>query len=102
MEKTEETEKRICPVCRISISQRNVGLNRSGTQRCQCKECGVTYTLNPKTRAYPEEVRKLAIKQYYTGLSGRGVAKIHGFSIHNVLRWIKKTEHTVDKPQHKN
>lgn len=34
------------------------GYSRSGTQRCQCGECGATYTINPKQSAYPEETRE--------------------------------------------
>ena len=38
------------------------------------------YTLDPKTREYPEEIRKQAIKTYYAGASGRGVGKVLGFN----------------------
>ena len=54
------------------------------------KECGIVYTLNPKKREYPEEIRLQAIKTYYTGASGRGVGKIFGMSKANVYNWIKK------------
>lgn len=70
--------------------QKFAGYNRSGTQRCECKNCGKKYTLNPKCNAYPEEVRKNAIKIYYSGVSGRGVGNILGMSKSNVVRWIKK------------
>ena len=30
------------------------------------------YTINPKKRDYPEETRRLAMKIYYAGASGRG------------------------------
>jgi transposase len=57
-----------------------------------CKECGVVYTLNPKKREIPEEVRQQAIKTYYAGTSGRGVGKIFGMSKANVYNWIKKND----------
>ena len=69
----------------------NAGKNRSGTQRCFCKEYKKYYTLEPKTREYPEEIRQQAIKTYYVGASGRGVGKVFGFSKANVYNWIKKT-----------
>jgi len=50
----------------------------------------MTYTLAPKTKAYSEEVRNNAIKTYYSGVSGRGVGKLMGFSKANVYNWIKK------------
>ena len=49
------------------------------------------YTLDPKTREYPEEIRKQAIKTYYADTSGRGVGKVFGFNKANVYNWIKKT-----------
>ncbi len=49
------------------------------------------YTLDPKTREYPEEIRQQAIKTYYAGASGRGVGKVFGFGKANVHNWIKKT-----------
>jgi len=53
--------------------------------------------LEPKSRAYSEELRQIAIKEYMMGVSGRGVGKIHGMSGNNVYRWIKKTGAGVDK-----
>lgn len=77
----------------------NARKNRSGTQRCFCKECKKYYTLDPKTREYPEEIRQQAIKTYYAGASGRGVGKIFGFSKANVYNWIKKTGSLADDYQ---
>ena len=55
-----------------------------------CKECGKIYTIDPKKREYAEETRKLAMKMYYSGVSGRGVGKVLGMSKANVYNWIKK------------
>jgi len=85
-------ENRCCPKCGQTEHQINAGYNRSGTQRCLCKSCNYKYTLNGKNRAYPEEIRKQAIKIYYSGVSGRGVGKILGMSKANVYNWIKKTK----------
>lgn len=92
MKKTTKTEEKECPKCGQIGKQVRRGYNHSGTQRCQCKECGKTYTLNPKKRAYPEETRELAIKMYYSGVSGRGVGKVLGMNKANVYNWIKKTK----------
>jgi len=75
----------------------NSGYNRSGTQRCLCGLCNYKYTLNPKKREYPEELRQIAIKEYYAGASGRAVGMIHGMSKSNVYNWIKKNCGSVDK-----
>ena len=66
------------------------GYNGSGSQRCKCKECGKYYTINPKQHTYPEETRKLALKMYYGGISGRSVGKILHMNKSNVMNWIKK------------
>jgi len=55
-----------------------------------CKECGANYTKDPKRNEYPEETRQLAMKMYYSGVSGRGVGKVLGMSKANIYNWIKK------------
>jgi len=54
------------------------------------KECGKIYTLDPKMKEYPEETKRLAMKMFYSGVSGRGVGKVLGMSKANVYNWIKK------------
>ena len=90
MEKTKREERQLCPVCQSEEGQMKYGKNRSGTQRIKCRKCDTTYTLNPKSRAYPEEIREQAIKTYYSGVSGRGVGSLFGMGKENVVRWIKK------------
>jgi len=90
MRKQTIDENRRCPKCGKTENQVNKGYNRSGTQRCMCKECGVAYTKEPKKREYPEETQKLAMKMFYSGVSGRGVGKVLGMSKANVYNWIKK------------
>lgn len=86
---TKEAWKK-CPKCGKIKNQVKAGYNASGSQRCQCKECGIYYTKAPKGYAYPEETRELAIKMYYGGISGCGVGKILGINKSNVVNWIKK------------
>jgi len=97
MKKQTIDENRRCPKCGKKENQINAGYNRSGTQRCVCKDCNHKYTLNGKTRKYAEEVRQQAIRAYYSGVSGRGVGKLLGMSRTNVYNWIKKTGQAVDK-----
>jgi len=85
-------EARRCPKCGKSENQVNAGKNRSGTQRCFCSDCKKYYTLNPKTREYPAEIKQQALKIYYAGASGRGVGKVLGMSKANVYNWIKKND----------
>lgn len=90
MRKAKEVEGRKCPYCESEDNQVNYGKNESGTQRCKCNKCNHTYTLNPKSHAYPEEVKEQAIKMYYSGASGRGVGALLGMNKSNVYNWIKK------------
>jgi transposase-like protein len=79
-----------CPKCGKMVEQIKRGLNRSGTERCRCKCCGKSYTLNPKNHEIPEKTKKLTLKMFYAGVSGLGVAKILRFGKNNVYNWIKK------------
>lgn len=97
MRKAKEMAGRKCPACGRTENQVNAGKNRSGTQRCFCKECKKYYTHEPKTREYPEEIRRRAIKTYYSGASGRCVGKAFGFSKANVYNWIKRTGSKPEK-----
>jgi transposase-like protein len=90
MKSTKETPEKRCPKCGKTENQAKKGFNKSGTQKVFCKECGAYYTIDPKQHEYPEETQKLAMKIYYSGVSGRGVGKILGMSKANVYNWIKK------------
>ena len=97
MRKSEIREGKVCPKCGSVNGQAYNGFTKAGTQICRCFNCKHRYTLNPKKRAYPDELRNLAIKEYMMGISARGVGKIHGMSGNNVLSWIKKNGGGVDK-----
>jgi transposase-like protein len=97
MRVAKEIEGRKCPKCGNSDNQTRKGFSTSGLQRCFCNSCKYKYTLNPKNRGYTEEIRRTAIREYYSGISARGVGKLHNMSKANVLNWIKKTERGVDK-----
>jgi len=90
MKKITISDEKRCPRCGRIENQIKAGKNRSGTQRCKCKECNISYTINPKKREYSEETKQLALKIYYSGVSGRGVGKILHMSKANVYNWIKK------------
>jgi transposase-like protein len=92
MENKKEKREKQCPRCEEKSGQMKNGLNKSGTQSMLCRHCKKAYTIEPKKRSYSEETRKLAIKIYYAGASGRGVGKVLGMSKANVYNWIKKTK----------
>lgn len=92
MRKETVDEKKRCPKCGAIERQVKAGFNKSGTQRCICRLCGTGYTLEPKTVAYPEEIKQAAIKTYYSGVSGRGVGHLFHMNKANVYNWIKKNK----------
>ena len=79
-----------CPVCGESTGQMKNGANRSGTQTYRCRHCNKYYTPDPKRTEYSEETRSLALKLFYSGVSGRGVGKVLRMSKANVYNWLKK------------
>ena len=83
-----EKTKRKCPRCEKEDGQMKNGRTLARTQTYLCRHCKKTYTLEPKNQAYNEEIRALALKIYYSVVSG--VGKILGMSKGNVYNWIKK------------
>jgi len=90
MGNTEEFEGRCCPRCGSRDKQSKFGFTVAESQRYACGSCKYKYTLNPKPRIYSEEVQILAMRAYYSGISGRGVGKMFGMNKANIYRWIKK------------
>ena len=90
--------EKVCPRCGEKEGQMLDGKNQSGTQKMLCRLCRKSYTLNPKSRAYSDDVRAQAVKLILAGVSGRRVGQLLGFSKANAYNWckdIKKTEPTV-------
>jgi transposase-like protein len=85
-------ESRRCPICGKTEKQVYAGKNRSGSQKCFCRDCKKYYTADPKTREIPEEKKTLAMKMLLGGMSGRKVGQILGFSKANVYNWLKKND----------
>ena len=86
-----------CPRCKAEDRQVRNGKNRSGTQSYLCRHCKKAYTPEPKQRAYSSDVRTMAMKAYYSGVSGRGVGKMFGFNKSNITNWIKKNGSNPEK-----
>ncbi len=85
----------VCPKCGSEALHKK-GFTTSKNQRFFCKCCQHKFTGEPKR--YSEETKQLAMKIYYSGVSGLGVGKIFDMHHTNVMRWIKKNGCGVDKP----
>ena len=92
MKSSSERPTVICPKSGAEHKLRRNGKTICGTQVYLCTVCRKVYTLEPKRCAYPEEVCRIAIKEYFAGASGCAAGKLHGLSKGNVYNWIKKTE----------
>lgn len=93
----KEIAGRKCPCCGIEEQQIMFGKSPKGLQRYRCKKCGKVYTMEKSEPKYSDEIKRQAIKAYYSGMSARQVGRLFNMSKANVLNWIKKTEHGVDK-----
>jgi transposase-like protein len=65
------------------------GLNKSGSQKYLCHECGRVYTPAPKPNGYPDEIRLLAIRMYVEGNSYNAIARILKVNPQSVVNWVK-------------
>ena len=83
-----------CPKCGCGGVHKK-GFTVAKSQRYFCKKCNCKFTAEPKR--YSDETKTLAIKVYFSGVSGLGVGKVFNMHHSNVFRWIKKNRHGVDK-----
>jgi transposase-like protein len=83
-----------CANCKSSKRQVKNGLNKSGSQKYLCHECGRVYTPEPKPNGYPDEVRLLAVRMYVEGNSYNAIARILQVNPQSVVNWVK---HYTDK-----
>jgi transposase-like protein len=60
-----------------------------GKQRYKCKECGCNYTVELKSTAKPQSMKKQALHLYLEGLGFRSIGRILGVSNVSVLNWIR-------------
>ena len=78
-----------CPNCKKTTHQVKAGKSKKGSQRHKCQHCKVRYTLEPKERGYPDELRLQAVRLYVDGMNYRRIGrhlKVHHTS---VLNWVK-------------
>ncbi|KAA6323598.1 hypothetical protein EZS27_026978 [termite gut metagenome] len=76
-----------CPKCTCAKSVKS-GIIK-GTQRYKCKECGCNYTVELKSTAKPQSMKKQALHLYLEGLGFRSISRILGVSNVSVLNWIR-------------
>jgi transposase-like protein len=90
-------EQRKCPNCGSEEKQHKQGFTPYGTQRMRCTICGKQYSVNPKIRGCPEEIKRKAIQLLVEGMSGRAIGRQLVMSKANAYNWAKKNRGSVDK-----
>ena len=78
-----------CPYCQATTRQIKAGLNRTGSQRFQCRQCNRHYTPEPNLNGYPEAVRNQAVRLYLEGTNQRRIGRILAVNHQSVANWIK-------------
>ena len=76
-----------CPKC-CSGKKVKSGIVKS-RQRFKCKECGCNYTVEIKSTAKPNFMKKDALHLYLEGLGFRSIGRFLGVSNVSVLKWIR-------------
>ena len=77
-----------CPRCKSSSHKKN-GMT-AGLQRYKCHDCGYNYSVELKSTAFPESVKRQALQLYLEGLGFRSIGRYLGVSHVSVYNWIKK------------
>ena len=77
-----------CSKCNSSKRQVKNGLNKSGSQKYLCRECGTVYTPEPNEPGYPAETRLLAIRMYVEGSSYGSIGRVLKVNPQSVANWV--------------
>lgn len=85
-----------CPKCNAQKRQVKNGLNKSGSQKYRCQECGTVYTPEPSINGYPAETRQLAIRMYVEGSSYGSIGRVLKVNPQSVANWV--TAYTAQLP----
>ena len=62
----------------------------AGRQRYKCHDCGYNYSVQLKSTASPDSVKRQALQLYLEGLGFRSIGRYLGVSHVSVYNWIKK------------
>ena len=58
-------------------------------QRYMCKDCGYNYTVEHKSTAWPDSVKRQALQLYLEGLGFRSIGRFLGVSHVAVYNWVR-------------
>ena len=91
-----------CKECKGETNQIKAGKQGRKTQKYRCKICGKYYAHKGKKREYSKEIKKLAIKLYKEGNSGRVVGRVMGIDKNMCLHWVRKFAKDIEPKETSN
>jgi transposase len=83
-----------CPKCK-STKLRKDG-KAKGKQRYNCKDCNYHFTVERKSNAAPEVIKKQALQLYLEGLGFRSIGRFLEVSHVAVYKWIRQFGEKLD------
>lgn len=86
-----------CPHCQTNTLIK-AGLNRSGSQRYQCKVCKHYVTLEPKPNGYTDATRRQAVQLYLEGSGLRRIGRILDVAHQTVANWVNAAHAHLSLP----
>ena len=89
-----------CPYCQATTRQIKAGLNRTGSQRFQCRNCDRHYTPEPNLNGYPESVRKQAVRFYFEAINQRRIGRILSVNHQSVANWVNAYHQQLQASTH--
>ena len=84
-----------CPKCSSNKSVKSGKIK--DRQRYKCKECGCNYSVELKSTANPQYLKKQALHLYLEGLGFRSIGRFLRVSNVSVLNWIRSFGKEVEK-----
>ncbi len=79
-----------CPHCQQTEPVIRHGLNRSGTERCRCKDCKRAFTLRPRSRRLSSEKEQAVLRALQEKTPIIGICRTLQVSPKTVYALLKK------------
>jgi transposase-like protein len=81
-----------CPYCQKSATVVRFGYNRSGTYRCLCEDCNMTFTPEPRSNRLSKEKEELIERALEERLSIEAIARLLKVAKKTVYKVLKKSK----------
>jgi transposase-like protein len=79
-----------CPQCKSTQVNRNG--HHHGKQNYLCKQCGRQFVEFQKARGYSNDVKKICLRIYASGVGFREIERLTGINHNTILHWARQAE----------